>query len=77
MAVPPVRAGNFQGRNKPFEITAPLMLEHRRIWVIGTVPSRRQSAGQLRDESMVLLDRFSLVATRHFRNIVVTLWLRR
>jgi len=77
LAVPPVRTGNFQGRNRPFEITGPLMLEHRRIWVIGTVPSRRQSAGQLREESMVLLDHFSLVTTRHFRNVVVTLWLRR
>ena len=77
LAVPPVRTGNFQGRNKPFEITGPLMLEHRRIWVIGTVPSRRRSAGQLREESMVLLDHFSLVTTRHFRNVVVTLWLRR
>jgi mannosyltransferase len=77
MAVPPVRAGNFQGRNKPFKIIGPLMLEHRRIWVIGTIPSLRQSPGRLREESRVLLDRFSLMAKRHFRNITVTLWLRR
>ncbi len=77
MAVPPVRTGNFQGRNKPFEITGPLMLDFRRIWVIGTVPSLRRSPGPLRQESKVLLDRFSLAATRHFRNIVVTLWQRR
>jgi mannosyltransferase len=42
MAVSPLRAGDFQGRDKPFAITYPLMLDHRRIWVFGTRPSTRR-----------------------------------
>jgi mannosyltransferase len=77
LAVPPAQAGNFQGRDKPFEITGPLMLEHRRIWVIGRSPSALLSAEPIREESMLLMRHFSLIAKRHFRGIVVTLWLRR
>jgi mannosyltransferase len=77
MAVSPVRMGRFQGSDKPFEITRPLMLEHQRIWVIGRSPSALLPAGSMRQESTVLQSSFSLIAKRHFRGIFVTLWLRR
>jgi mannosyltransferase len=77
LAVSPLRAGDFRGRDKPFDITFPLMLNHRRIWVIGVRPSARLPAGPMRQESMVLERDFSLVAERHFHGILVTLWLRR
>jgi mannosyltransferase len=76
-AVPPLQAGNFQGRDKRFAATLPLMLEHRRIWVFGTRPSRRKPPGLLRDESMVLLSRFRLIGEHQFHGILVTLWQRR
>ena len=77
LAVPPAQAGDFRGRDKPFDITFPLMLGHRRIWVIGGRPSARLAAGQMRQESGVLERDFSLIAERRFRGILVTLWLRR
>jgi mannosyltransferase len=77
LAVPPVRAGDFRGSDKPFGITRPLMLGHRRIWVIGRAPSALLPPGLLRDESLVLMRDFTLTDKRHFRGIAVTLWLRR
>lgn len=77
MAVSPVQAGTFDGRDKPFAVTGPLMLTRRRIWVVGRAPSALLAAGPMRAESEVLIRRFTLIADRHFRGIVVTLWLRR
>jgi mannosyltransferase len=77
MAVSPVRAGDFQGRDKPFAATYPLMLAHRRIWVFGTRPSTRTGPGLISDESMVLERRFTLIDRHRFHGILVTLWLRR
>ena len=77
MAVSPLQAGNFQGRDKPASLTLPLMLRYRRIWVFGGQPSLRWPPGQLRDESALLLHRFTLVRKRQFHGILVTLWLRR
>jgi mannosyltransferase len=77
LAVPPVRAGTFRGIDKPFMVTRTLMLERQRIWVVGKPPSALLPAGPFRAESLVLEHRFSLVAERHFRGIVVTLWRRR
>jgi mannosyltransferase len=76
LAVPPVQAGDFRGRDKPFDVTFPLMLNQRRIWVIGSRPSARLP-GAIGQESMVLERDFSLVGERHFRGMLVTLWLRR
>jgi mannosyltransferase len=76
LAVPPARTGTFQGRDKPFELTRPLMLGYRRIWVLGKWPSAPLAAGPFRDEGMVLRHHFSLIGERHFRGVVVTLWLR-
>ena len=77
LAVPPAQNGNFQGRDKPFALTGPLMLGYHRIWVVGRPPSAMLSAGSMRQESMLLASRFTLIRERHFRRIVVTLWLRR
>ena len=77
MAVSPLRAGDFQGRDKPFAFTYPLMLGHRRIWVFGTRPSTRKARGLISDESMALERRFTLIARHRFHRIIVTLWLRR
>ena len=76
-AVSPLRAGNFQGRDKPFAATLPLMLGRRRVWVFGLRPSRRDPPGLLREESMVLLSRFTLIGEHRFHGILVTLWQRR
>ncbi len=77
LAVPPVRAGTFQGRDKPLAVTRPLMLGYQRIWVIGRVPSPRLRSVAFSAESRELESRFSLIAERHFRGMTVTLWLRR
>jgi len=77
MAVSPPQAGNFNGRNKPFVLIRPLMLEHRRIWVVGRMPSAQLASLPIRAESLVLEHHFALVTERQFRGIVVTLWLRR
>ncbi|HEX7269151.1 MAG TPA: hypothetical protein VF256_17250, partial [Streptosporangiaceae bacterium] len=77
MAVSPLRAGDFQGRDKPFAVTYPLMLAHRRIWVFGTRPSTRRAPGLISGESMALERRFTLIDRHRFHGILVTLWLRR
>jgi len=77
MAVSPRRAGDFQGRDKPFAVTYPLMLDHRRIWVFGTMPSTRRAPGLISDESMALERHFTLIDRHRFHGILVTLWLRR
>jgi hypothetical protein len=76
MAVSPAAAGTFNGTDKPFAITRPLMLTYRRIWVVGRAPSAGL-AGAFRQESLVLEHRFALVAEHRFRGMTVTLWLRR
>jgi mannosyltransferase len=78
MAKSPQRAGNFRGIDKTFPETFPLMLAHQRIWVLGQAPSAQLPVALYRSESLVLQQRFSLIAKRHFRGIVVvTLWQRR
>ena len=77
MAESPQQAGTFRGTDKPFAATYPLMLGYSRIWVLGEVPSARLPDPLLRAESVVLRQRFALVAERRFRGIVLTLWERR
>jgi mannosyltransferase len=74
LAASPARAGTFQGRDKPFGITRPLMLSFRRIWVVGRPPAAMLSAGLFGAESKVLERRFALISERRFRGITVTLW---
>ena len=76
VAVTPLRAGNFRGTDKPFSLTRPLMLTYRRIWVIGARPSSSLAPAVFGQESAVLESDFSLAASRHFRGMVVTLWIR-
>ncbi len=67
----------YQGINKPFSAIYPLMLAHRRIWVIGYVPSPALPAGTMRQESQVLLRDFTRVKQRGYRGMWLTLWIRR
>ena len=53
------------------------MLGRQRIWVVGRSPFAALTAGPVRAEDTLLRDHFSLSATRHFKGITVTLWVRR
>ena len=53
------------------------MLGYRRIWVFGARPSPRRPEAELREESAVLLHRYTLIGQRQFHGILITLWLRR
>jgi len=77
MAVSPMRAGDFQGTDKPFAQVRPLMLAQQRIWVVGRSPFIPLASPAIKDESRLLQANFTLVAKRHFRHIWVTLWVRR
>ena len=77
MARSPQWAGNFRGVDKSPEQTLPLMLAHQRIWVLGRAPSGRLPWAGARAESVMLHRQFTLIAERHFRGVVVTLWQRR
>ena len=49
----------------------------QRIWVVGQSPLADLTAGPVRAEGTLLRNDFSLSATRHFKGITVTLWVRR
>lgn len=53
------------------------MLTYQRIWVVGRAPSAHVAAPAIRDEGELLMSRFRLAAQRHFKGLVVTLWIRR
>jgi len=77
LAVAPAVTASYLGANKPFAAVRPLMLSHRRIWVIGYLPSPGLPAGLLREESLVLRHDFRRVVVRGYKGIWLTLWLRR
>jgi mannosyltransferase len=77
MAKSPAQVGNFNGINKPLPEIRSLMLTYQRIWVVGRAPSAHVSSPAIRSEGELLLSRFQLIAKRHFKGMVVTLWLRR
>jgi mannosyltransferase len=77
LAVSPASAASYLGANKPFSAIRPLMLRHRRIWVLGDLPSMRLQAGTLRDESLLLQHDFRRAVVRSFKGIWLTLWVRR
>jgi mannosyltransferase len=77
LAVSPTEAGNFRGINKPVAAIRPLMLGYPRIWVVGWTPERQLGVGPIEEQAAVLRSRFSLAARHHYRNIWVTLWVRR
>jgi len=74
LAVAPAVTASYLGANKPFTAVHPLMLSHRRIWVIGYLPSPGLPAGLLREESVVLRHDFRRVVVRGYRGIWLTLW---
>jgi hypothetical protein len=76
-ALSAVQAGTFRGTDKPFGTVRPLILKHRRIWVVGLAPSRHLQTSLLSQQSQVLLRFFTLALQRHYRGINVTLWVRR
>jgi hypothetical protein len=73
----PEQVGTFNGTNRPFGQVKPLMLAHKRIWVIGRLPSRQLTSRSIRLESQVLLSDFRLVLKHPYKGIIVTLWARR
>ncbi len=77
MAVTPLQSGTLNGFDKPYSVVGPLMLTYQRIWVVGRAPSARVSNASIRAEGELLMRDFTLVTERHFKGVVVTLWLRR
>jgi hypothetical protein len=77
MSVSPAQAGTFNGFNKPWPEVRSLMLTYQRIWVVGRAPSAHVAAPAIRGEGELLLSQYQLIAKRHFKGMVVTLWLRR
>jgi mannosyltransferase len=83
LAIPPAKAGNFQGLNRRVPVTVALMSGYRRIWVVGRTPASilvpgavRLAAGEI-PESQALERQYALTAEREFQGITVTLWVRR
>ena len=77
MSVSPLKSGTLNGFDKPFSVVGPLMLTYQRIWVVGRAPSADVSSAAIRAEGELLMRRFTLIAERHFKGVVVTLWQRR
>jgi mannosyltransferase len=76
MAKTPQQVGTYNGTDKALPAVESLMLHYRRIWVVGNVPSAGLSSLQMRDESLLLIHDFRLVAKKQARNVAVTLWVR-
>jgi mannosyltransferase len=77
MAVSPAKSATLNGFDKPFSVVHPLMLTYDRIWVIGRAPSAHVSNAAIRAEGELLMSRYTKIAGKKFRGMVVTLWLRR
>jgi mannosyltransferase len=77
LAVSPARSGTLNGYNKPAARIRALMLGYHRIWVVGRAPSAQVSSPAIRGEGELLMSRFRLALERHFKGIVVTLWIQR
>ena len=77
MAVSPQKSGTLNGFDKPFSVVGPLMLSYQRIWVVGHAPSAKLSSRAIRAEADLLTSRFTEIADKKFRGMVVTLWQRR
>jgi mannosyltransferase len=75
-AVSPAIAAPYQGINKPVAVIDRLMLGYHRIFVVGSVPSGRMPA-PWRQESRQLHRYFTDVASRRFRGMWVTVWVRK
>jgi mannosyltransferase len=77
LAISPEKSGTYNGINKPFPVVRSLMLSYRRIWVVGRAPSAHVTSPAIRGEGELLMSNFTRVAERHFKGIIVTLWVQR
>jgi len=74
MAISPRQSGTLNGFDKPFAAVRPLMLEHRRIWVVGRAPSADAASPAIRAEGELLMRRYTMIAKQRFKGVTVTLW---
>ena len=77
MAVTPQKSGTLNGFDKRVSAVEPLMLTYQRIWVVGRAPSAKVSNPAIRAEGQLLISRFTEIAHKKFKGVVVTLWQRR
>jgi mannosyltransferase len=76
MAQSPAKSATLNGFDKPFPVVRPILLTYRRIWVVGRAPSTKVANPAIRAEGQLLISDYKLAAERHFRGMVVTLWVR-
>ena len=76
LAVSPAVADPFKGIDKPISVIDSSMPRYDRIWVVGRRPAASLPAGQLRDESLVLLHNFTRIFVHGYRGMWLTLWVR-
>ena len=77
IAVTPQKSGTLNGFDKSFSVVGPLMLTYQRIWVVGRAPSAKVTSPAIRAEGALLMSRFTEIADKKFKGVVVTLWQRR
>jgi mannosyltransferase len=77
MSVSPARSATLNGFDKKFSAVRPIMLRYDRIWVVGRAPSAYVANASIRAEGELLISRYTRVAYRKFRGMVVTLWVQR
>jgi len=77
MAVTPQKSGTLNGFDKRVSVVEPLMLTYQRIWVVGRAPSAKVANPAIRAEGQLLISRFTEIAHKKFKGVVVTLWQRR
>ena len=77
MSVTPQKSGTLNGFDKRFSVVGPLMLTYQRIWVVGRAPSAKVTSPAIRAEGALLMSRFTEIADKKFKGVVVTLWQRR
>ena len=75
MAKSPEQTGDFHGTTKPFAALRPLILEHTRVWAIGSPPDVPLPPGGKQAE-LLLRQRFEQVRSRDFAGVTVELWQR-
>jgi len=77
MAASPQRSGTLNGFDKPVGVVRRLMLDYRRIWVVGRAPSDRVASLAIRAQGELLMHRYKLIFEHHYKSITVTLWQQR
>jgi mannosyltransferase len=77
MAQSPEKSATLNGFDKPFPVVRPILLTYHRIWVVGRAPSTKVSNPAIRAEGELLMSDYTLTVERHYKGMVVTLWVRR